>query len=198
MRSARSRLPAPILVPTSATSGPPMPNTSGTSRYSSRAAVPKPATAAGPAAAPTRAVVAAIVTLVCTVLTAADRADPQDLARTAPSAAARCAAARGCGPTARTSRAPACRPDCRATSATPPPAMPIAGIGPKPKIRSGESGTSRTRRRRSPGPAPACCRSRGSRWQMRSSSTAARCRRRRCWNISARPRARPPSPPIAA
>ena len=58
-------------VPTSATNGPPMPNTSGTSRYSSRAAVPKPATAAGPAVSPTSAVIAAIVTLVCTVETPA-------------------------------------------------------------------------------------------------------------------------------
>ena len=40
MRSARSRWPAPILVPTIATSGAPSPNTSGISRYSSRAPVP--------------------------------------------------------------------------------------------------------------------------------------------------------------
>ena len=30
------------------------------------------------------------------------------------------------------------------TTATPPPAMPSAGNGPKPKIRQGDSGTSRT------------------------------------------------------
>ena len=39
-RSARSRWPAPMQVPTIATSGAPRPNTSGTSRYSSREAVP--------------------------------------------------------------------------------------------------------------------------------------------------------------
>src|SRR5439155_521286 len=40
VRSARSRLPAPMLVPTIATRGPPSPKTSGTSRYSRREAVP--------------------------------------------------------------------------------------------------------------------------------------------------------------
>ena len=39
-RSARSRCPAPMQVPTIATSGAPMPKTSGISRYSSREAVP--------------------------------------------------------------------------------------------------------------------------------------------------------------
>ena len=39
-RKARSRWPAPMQVPTMATSGAPRPNTSGTSRYSSRDAVP--------------------------------------------------------------------------------------------------------------------------------------------------------------
>ena len=39
-RSARSRLPAPMLVPTSATSAPPNPNDSGTSMYSSRVPTP--------------------------------------------------------------------------------------------------------------------------------------------------------------
>ena len=39
-RRARSRCPAPMQVPTMATSGAPRPNTSGTSRYSSREAVP--------------------------------------------------------------------------------------------------------------------------------------------------------------
>ena len=39
-RSARSRLPAPMLVPTIATSAPPNPNDSGTSRYSSRVPTP--------------------------------------------------------------------------------------------------------------------------------------------------------------
>jgi hypothetical protein len=39
-RSARSRWPAPMQVPTMATSGAPRPKTSGTSRYSSRDAVP--------------------------------------------------------------------------------------------------------------------------------------------------------------
>jgi hypothetical protein len=41
-----------------------MPNTSGISRYSSRAAVPKPASACGPAVMPTSAVTTPMVTLV--------------------------------------------------------------------------------------------------------------------------------------
>src|SRR3982074_811186 len=49
-RNARSRRPAPIAVPTMAASGAPKPNTSGTSRHSKRAPVPKPATGAGPKA----------------------------------------------------------------------------------------------------------------------------------------------------
>ncbi len=40
-RKARSRWPAPIFVPTSATSGAPRPKTSGIRRYSSRAPVPE-------------------------------------------------------------------------------------------------------------------------------------------------------------
>ncbi|MNF84920.1 hypothetical protein D3C84_673010 [compost metagenome] len=45
---ARSRLPAPMQVPTMASSGAPKPNARGTNRYSRRAAVPYPAIASGP------------------------------------------------------------------------------------------------------------------------------------------------------
>src|SRR6266550_5968582 len=51
VRNARPRWPAPMLVPTIATSGPPSPKTSGTSRYSRRAPVPYPAIARGPESA---------------------------------------------------------------------------------------------------------------------------------------------------
>src|SRR5262245_42546300 len=64
--SARSRRPAPIEVPTIAATGAPKPNTNGTRRYSSRAPVPYPATAAGPTS-PASPVAVAIVTLVETL-----------------------------------------------------------------------------------------------------------------------------------
>src|SRR5262249_1020722 len=69
MRTPRPRWPAQILVPTSATSGAPRPNTNGISRYSSRAPVPYPATAFGPPPAPTSAVVKTNTSVVCNVLT---------------------------------------------------------------------------------------------------------------------------------
>src|SRR5262249_1385885 len=71
MRSARLRSPAPTLVPTSATNGAPRPKTSGTSRYSSRADVPYPAAAAGPAAGATKALASAMLALVRSGVTAA-------------------------------------------------------------------------------------------------------------------------------
>ena len=79
MRSARSRWPAPILVPTSATSGAPRPKISGISRYSSRAPVPYPAIASGPDAVATNAVASAMTTLVCTEVTDATAPTPRML-----------------------------------------------------------------------------------------------------------------------
>src|SRR5260370_34259008 len=50
-RSARSRRPAPMFVPTMATSGPPSPNTRGIRRYSRREPVPIARDRRGPEAA---------------------------------------------------------------------------------------------------------------------------------------------------
>ena len=60
-----------MFIPTIATSVPPMPKTTGLSKYSSRAPVPYPATSAGPNQLPTIDVVKAIVRLVCSDVIAA-------------------------------------------------------------------------------------------------------------------------------
>jgi len=79
MRSARSRWPAPIFVPTNATSGAPRPKTIGISRYSSRAPVPYPAAAPGPAVVATNAVTSAMITFVCNEVTEATAPTPRML-----------------------------------------------------------------------------------------------------------------------
>ena len=132
-----------MLVPTSATIGAPSPNTSGIRRYSSRAPVPYPATASGPPVVPTSAVVIATVIVVCSVLTAATsptrRMSANNAHRSRPSPS-------------RTTHRPdsTYHPSTTAissdvpTTAAPPPAIPIAGTGPQPKISNGDNGTSST------------------------------------------------------
>jgi hypothetical protein len=99
--------------------------------------------ASGPAAAPTRAVVSATVKVVCSVLiepTAPTRR--MSLNRVGRSRAKRSRTRLRPDPIYQASTA-AVSAVVRMT-ATPAPAIPSAGIAPKPKISSGESGISRT------------------------------------------------------
>src|SRR5215813_6582801 len=131
-----------MLVPTRATKGAPRPKTSGTSRNSSLPPVPYPAIALGPPAAPTSAVVRATVIIVCDVVTEATAPTRKMSAniRHCRRAHRNCATLRL--DNTYQPRIAADNPVVEIT-ANPAPVMPSAGIGPNPKIKHGDNGTSR-------------------------------------------------------
>src|SRR5262249_783213 len=103
----------------------------------------KPATPFGPATIATSAVAVAITTLVCTELIELSAPTPR-IGRNSgqrSGESCKCAILR---PDRRYQARTAVPPAENATTATPPPATPSAGNGPRPKIRHGESGTRRT------------------------------------------------------
>ena len=120
-----------------------MPKASGTSRYSRRTPVPKPATACMPAPVATSAVAPAMMTLVSTVVME-DNSPTCRISRMCRHASGARLSLTTQRPDRMNHSIASAPPTKNSTMATPPPAIPRPGSGPTPKISRGDKGMSST------------------------------------------------------